>query len=294
MAFLMCAPIACLMRVPAVLLLVALLFVGSSVGPERLAVVFLSFDLELSPPSAVNGSLLSYDAIGVLPRLQGFLEENDVPATFFVVGDVVEKYPLAVWSLHSAGFEIAAHGGYYHAGFRGIPLEEQERRIRRNVLLIGNLTGERPVGFRAPAHDYDNDTFAALRQLGFLYDSSIVGRGAAPGIVELPVTVAGDEALNIDYLLRFRGLEYTKLLVSAALEDARMSGRPLVIYAHPWAFARLLDYPKDYRTGPAVLSDFEKFLIWLKAEDVVFMRGVDFVSSPRFYCEPAPAPGFSL
>lgn len=276
------------MRTFALVLLLTLSSFAFGLSQGRDAIVFLSFDLELSPPSAVNGSLVSYDAIGILPGLQQVLERQNVPATFFVVGDVVDKYPKSVLNLYLGGFEIAAHGGYYHAGFKNIPLEEQKRRIKLNMDLIENLTGERPAGFRAPAHDFDNNTFAALRELGFLYDSSIIGNGSSNGLHELPVSVSGGQALNIDYLLRFRGLEYTKGLVKNALVDARRTGKPVVIYAHPWAFAHLQNYPKDYKTGPKVLSDFEEFLIWLNGERVVFAEGADFVSG-GFSCGLEPA-----
>lgn len=283
-AFLTLAPISRLMRAFAALLLVAVVLLAPAPAPGRVAVVFLSFDLELSPPEAVNGSLSSYEAIEVLPELQKVLERQDVPATFFVTGDIVDKHPRAVLDLYLSGFEIAAHGGYYHAGFKDIPLEEQKRRIRQNMDLIGNLTGEGPAGFRAPAHDYDNNTFTALRELGFLYDSSIVGNGSA-GLFELPVSVSGGQALNIDYLLRFRGLADAEAIVKSALDDARKTGRPVVMYAHPWAFAQLRNFPKDYRTGPEVLSGFEEFLLWLKSEKAVFVSGEDFVSG-RLLCAP--------
>lgn len=269
--------------------LLALLFLlSSSIAPFREAVVFLSFDLEISPPAAVNGSLFSYEAVKVLPELQKILEENGIPATFFVTGDIVEKYPREILALYLSGFEIATHGGYYHAGFKNIPLEEQERRIKLNMDLIENLTGERPAGFRAPAHDFDNNTFAALRELGFSYDSSFVGNGSAPGLLELPVSVSSGQALNIDYLLRFHGLGAAEMNVSSALEGARRSGKPIVLYAHPWAFVNLLNSPVDYKTGPRVLSDFERFIAWLKGEDVVFLRGRDFVVSGDSCGSPGP------
>jgi len=281
------------MRAFAVFLLLALVFSMPSIAPERTAVVFLSFDVEISPPTAVNGSLVSYEAVTVLPGLQKILGEQGIPATFFVTGDLVEKYPKAFLNLHNSGFELAAHGGYLHAGFKGIPLGEQKKRILVNVELIRNLTGAPPIGFRAPAHDYDNNTFAALRELGFRYDSSIVGNGSAPGLIELPVTVSGGQALNIDYLLRFHGLFYTEGLVNNALEAAKKSGRPLVIYAHPWAFTGLQNFPVDYKAGPRVLSDFEKFLVWLKGENVVFAEGADFVSG-GFSCGVEPSYAVSL
>lgn len=289
--FLSFVPISGIMRVFASVLLLALVMLMPSIAPERIAVVFLSFDLEISPPEAVNGSLASYEAIEALPELQRVLD--GVPATFFVTGDIVDKYPEEVLDLYLSGFEIAAHGGYYHAGFRNIPLEEQERRIRLNMDLIGNLTGEMPLGFRAPAHDYDNNTFIAIEKLGFMYDSSIIGNGSAPGLLELPVSVSGGRALNIDYLLRFHGLAYTESLVKNALEDASRSGKPLVLYAHPWAFAQLQNYPKDYKTGPKVLSDFKDFIVWLDGENVVFVEGAGFVSG-GFSCGVEPSAAFSL
>ena len=59
-------------------------------------------------------------------RLIDILEEYGVKATFFVVGDWVDKYPESVKALHDAGHEIMNHSNT-HAHFNSL----SARRSRR-------------------------------------------------------------------------------------------------------------------------------------------------------------------
>ena len=47
------------------------------------------------------------------------LAEYDVPATFFVVGSWVDKYPESVKALSDAGHQILQHASAYAAAFKG-------------------------------------------------------------------------------------------------------------------------------------------------------------------------------
>jgi peptidoglycan/xylan/chitin deacetylase (PgdA/CDA1 family) len=69
------------------------------------------------------------------------------------------------------------------------------------------LTGTRPVGYRAPSWDFSPNTLNIIRDLGFLYDSSLMSddrpyellaAGQPTGIVELPVEWIQDDAPLFD------------------------------------------------------------------------------------------------
>jgi hypothetical protein len=93
-------------------------------------------------------------------RLLSLLEQRQVRCTFFVLGEVAERFPDAVRALHRAGHEIASHG------YRHVPLYQQEpgqfeREMRRSLTLLEQLTGEPVRGFRAPFFSIRSDTLKA-------------------------------------------------------------------------------------------------------------------------------------
>lgn len=108
-------------------------------------------------------------------RLVDLLGRHGVCATFFVLGEVADRFPDAVRAIHRAGHEVASHG------HRHVPLYAQtqhdfERETRESLDRLAQLTGEPVVGFRAPFFSVRRDSWWAidsLRALGLEYDSSI-------------------------------------------------------------------------------------------------------------------------
>lgn len=83
------------------------------------------------------------------------------------------------------GHELALHGVDHFKNEFGvlypIPLsllpiptfKKQRQRLEKGVKTMVEITGIKPVGFRAPYLLYSNATLRALSSLGFRYDSSI-------------------------------------------------------------------------------------------------------------------------
>ena len=72
--------------------------------------------------------------------LLNILEENDVEATFFVLGSNVKKYPETIEYAYNTGNEIGIHG-YSHESFTKMSLEE----VRNEILLTKQLIEENAV-----------------------------------------------------------------------------------------------------------------------------------------------------
>ncbi len=86
--------------------------------------------------------------------------------------------------------------------------------LEQSIDYLTEVTGERPVGYRAPSWNFSPNTLAMLQDLGFLYDSSlmaddrpyeILADGQPTGMVELPVEWILDDAP----VLNPRGDRYT-------------------------------------------------------------------------------------
>jgi len=90
--------------------------------------------------------------------------------TFPITGVVLKRHPELVRKLIKRGVEFAIHG-YVHNDYRKMGLVKQANHIER-AMDIFKQNGIPFVGFRAPYLRGNGETLKALRQLGFLYDSS--------------------------------------------------------------------------------------------------------------------------
>ncbi|MBR6694012.1 MAG: polysaccharide deacetylase family protein [Clostridia bacterium] len=93
------------------------------------------------------------------------LAEYDVPATFFVVGAWVDKYPESVKQLHDAGHKIGNHSNS-HPYMTKLSEKQMLAELTACNTKIANVTGEEPVLFRAPYGDYNNATIKAVESVG--------------------------------------------------------------------------------------------------------------------------------
>ncbi|MEE8169992.1 MAG: DUF3473 domain-containing protein [Phycisphaerae bacterium] len=185
-------------------------------------------------------------------RMLALLDEGGVRATFFVLGKVAEKFPDTVRAVHAAGHEIASHG-YGHELLFTITPQRFRDDLKRSIDLIGELTGKRPAGYRAPAFSITRDSSWApeiLTEMGFAYSSSVFpfagpryGIADAPrfvhrwdgcGLVEFPLTTVRCLGRNWPVC----GGGYFRLmpgwLARAAIRSVNREGHPAVIYMHPY------------------------------------------------------------
>ena len=98
-------------------------------------------------------------------ELIDILEEYHVKATFFVVGDWVEKYPESVKALHDAGHEVMNHSNT-HAHYNSLSAEEIIADVEACNDKIEAVTGVRPTLIRCPYGEYDDHVIAAIRSIG--------------------------------------------------------------------------------------------------------------------------------
>jgi peptidoglycan/xylan/chitin deacetylase (PgdA/CDA1 family) len=136
-------------------------------------------------------------------------------------------YPDEQRRVVADGHEIAIHG-WIHERNSVLP-EDAERDLQmRAADALEKISGQRPVGIRTPSWDFSPHTLAITRDMGLIYDSSLMADddcyeltldGEATGVVELPVEWIRDDAVyfNMD---RFAALRpYTP--PSAVLEIFR-------------------------------------------------------------------------
>ena len=97
-------------------------------------------------------------------ELISILKEYDVPATFFVVGAWVDKYPESVKALSDAGHQVQNHSNT-HPNMPQLSTEQMRDEIISCNEKIKSVTGKTPTLFRPPYGDYDNTTIKTLNDL---------------------------------------------------------------------------------------------------------------------------------
>lgn len=220
---------------------------------SRHVVNALTIDLEdwpvavLGPQHEISGRVVENTR-----RLLQLLSWHHVRATFFVLTRVALRFPELVQEVHAAGHEIASHG-HGHELLTTISPRRFEQDVRTSIEVLTQLTGQKQLGYRAPAFSIVPSTRWAgpiLADLGFRYSSSIfpirhprygipdspnaIHRWANCDLIECPVATV--RALGRNWPVAGGG--YFRLLpgmlARGALRWVHRQGRPAVIYLHPY------------------------------------------------------------
>lgn len=91
-------------------------------------------------------------------------------ATLPVTAAAAKRNPRVISRFAELGFEFAVHG-YHHVDHTALSPETQAEQIGQARRLL-EANGVPAVGFRAPYLRWNEGTLGALREHGFLYDSS--------------------------------------------------------------------------------------------------------------------------
>ncbi len=116
---------------------------------------------------------------GPTERVLEILDTKGIQATFFIVADVLDKYPGLIHKIAAGGHEIACHG-LHHACVidpsTKRPLMTQDEFKNRTATArekLQDATGKMIAGYRAPAAYAAGWMLDCLEELGFSYDSSV-------------------------------------------------------------------------------------------------------------------------
>ncbi|MBI2625984.1 MAG: polysaccharide deacetylase family protein [Candidatus Nealsonbacteria bacterium] len=107
-----------------------------------------------------------------LSQILEVFKRNNIPATLFVTGKVLEQHPGLFKNLPS-NYEVACHS-FTHRFWNTLDSEERKKELSDFLFLYQNIFNKKPRGFRAPSHIIDEEALELLEEKGFLYDSSIV------------------------------------------------------------------------------------------------------------------------
>jgi peptidoglycan/xylan/chitin deacetylase (PgdA/CDA1 family) len=178
--------------------------------------VALSFDMDAETGFLRSGNYspqpLSRGQYGPrvsVPRILKLFEKYNVPASFFVPAVTAQLHPETIDAVLAAPqkHEIGVHG-WVHERITDLSPEEERTLTRRAFDFWTQRLGHKPVGIRTPSWDFTAETLAIIRELGFSYDSSLMGddrpyeivaEGKPTGLVEMPVEWILDDYTYYSY-----------------------------------------------------------------------------------------------
>ncbi len=251
-------------------------------------VVLLTFDLDgvsailnRTPEAAKRPAVLSRAEFGPqvgVHRILDLLDKYSIPASFFVPGHTAERYEDVVREMVRRGHEVGHHG-YMHEPPASLEPQEEAEILDKGSAILEGITGERPLGYRAPSFDMSERTLDLIAEREFVYDTSLMANDSpyfidtsSGRLVELPVDWALDD-FNYYAFSRGAGSMNTPQDVYKAWEwefdGVYEYGSALNLTMHPQVTGRL-----------AKLMVLERFIQYVRAHaDAEFMRCIDVARS---------------
>jgi len=181
-----------------------------------------------------------------MPRIRRLLARHGVRASFFYPAVSALLYPDEIRGVADEGHEIGIHSWIHEANTKLPPGVERDLTLRARDTLE-RVSGQSPVGIRTASWDFSVDTMDIIREMGLLYDSSLMAdddayelevQGQPSGIVELPPEWIRDDAVYFN-MQRFAGLRpYTppsavEEIFRAEFEGALAEGGLFLLTMHP-------------------------------------------------------------
>ncbi len=194
------------------------------------------------------------------------LEGRNIRATFFVLGNVAQKFPSLIRQIADDKHEIGVHG-FSHKQIFKLTKEEFRSEVADVKKLLEDIISAPVPGYRAPAFSVIPKTSWALEVLaeeGFVYDSSIVpcknSRYGWPGfsrdicridlhsgssIIEVPMTVVNFPVIGKGFVTGGGYIRHFPYCLSSFMIKLIQKHRPAIVYMHPYEFATGI-YPLSF------------------------------------------------
>ena len=156
-------------------------------------------DAETQPGKLSQGE---YGSRVGAPRILSMLERRGIQASFFMPAVSALLHPDEARAYVAEGHEIGIHG-WIHERYMQLRPEDERELSLRSADMLERVSGQRPLGIRTPSWDFSDATLSIIREMGLVYDSSlmaddepyeVLADGQPTGLVEIPVEWIRDDA----------------------------------------------------------------------------------------------------
>ena len=210
----------------------------------------LSFDVDnesyLLAGGVTSPTTLSAAEFGAkegLPRILALLDKYHIPSTFFIPAVSALLHPEMIPAIMKSGrHEIGVHGWIHEFPPATGSAAEEERLLNKAIDYLTKATGKRPVGYRAPAWAFSENTLPLIRKAGMFYDSSlqsmdepyeIESNGEPTGMVELGIDWTLTETAFLGRGGTMPSPEQVFKLYQDEFDGAYEQGTTFVLTLHP-------------------------------------------------------------
>jgi len=205
---------------------------------------------------------VSFNLYSHLENILATLSNYDVPATFFITGEMAERHPRIPEKISKYGHEIASHG-YSHKDLSEASYAEAENEMLKSIKILHKFQDIQ--GFRAPYILNNKATYTACEKLGLAYDSSEYGlvkyRPNGFNVTVLPV-ISPIDVHGLDFM----HLSSKDLVAKWLLQCGKSDGATVCM--HVWRIGR----KKHIET--ILVPMLESGLTFVKAFDLLDNNGV--------------------
>ncbi len=209
-----------------------------------------SIDLEDIRLRMDNGAQYKERVPVMIEAYLKFLNTYQAKASFFVVGDMAEKYPTLIKSIEDEGHEIGCHS-YRHHTIDTLSPEEFKIDTEKNLEALQKAGIKNIYGYRAPVFSIIEKTawvYPILKSMGFTYSSSVLPAanplfgwpefGKIPrqvdGVLEIPMSIQpfGIRSLPFGGGVYFRMLP--AFFIKSLFKKYYKNNNAILGYFHPY------------------------------------------------------------
>ena len=118
-----------------------------------------------------------------MDKIFKILDDNNLKATFFIVGWIAKKYPKIIKKIDENGYQIGSHTYLHQLMYEQSP-SEIDFDIKKSISVLEDLTGKKVTSFRAPGFSITEKNkwvFEILAENGISHDCSIFPASRAHG-----------------------------------------------------------------------------------------------------------------
>ncbi len=175
------------------------------------------------------------------PAVLEALASAGAVATFFLVGEQVERWPNEAAAIVESGHEVALHG-YRHRLVLNRAPSALARDLDRAAALIAEITGRRPLYYRPPYGVFSSPSLVLAQRRGWIpflwsrWGRDWSARASAETVARRAKTQlrAGDVVLlhDADHYSSVGSWRTTVAALPAVIEAVELLGEPFVALNH--------------------------------------------------------------
>ncbi|MBO2452932.1 polysaccharide deacetylase family protein [Actinomadura barringtoniae] len=133
------------------------------------------------------------------PKVLDILAENEIHATFFIIGEQVKEFPKTTRRIADAGHQVCNHTMTHPLSLGHLSTKQVRKEIVEAHDRIAQVTGIVPTFFRAPGGNWSKATMDTIAEHGMLpIDWAVDPRDwSRPGVGHIRRTLLTAKAGNI-------------------------------------------------------------------------------------------------